>query len=171
MNLREIVNRAHFKPLQLKSASDSGMMIPTTLISSNTDDIQAFLKAHRQEGVMYQPLHALGFPTIELKSTAPYPTGPGIFQKKVKMKYAIRVVCFEQKLLAEKVTSRVSEPYSLQDSLIQSIRTCMVQLSLGSAAFDFIQTPDDACIFMNLSACPKLITDTMPACLRHDLVM
>lgn len=155
INPPEAVNRAHFKPLQLKCASDCGMTIPTTLCSNDANDIQAFLNAHAQDGVIHQPL--LG--------DVSWPSGSGIFQKKVKCEYAIRVTCFGSILTATQFESQVlsePEPYALSNQLTLSIRACMEQLGLHCAVFDFIKTQDGECVFMNLVAYPMLnhILDT-----------
>ncbi len=150
----DVVRRAHFKPLQLKCASDSGMTIPTTLCSNNKNEIRGFLDAHAQDGVMYQPLLEDAHPLVELMSSTSWPSGPGIFQKKVIMNYAIHVICFRSVLTAEKITPQtpIAEPYHLPVSLAHSIRACMNQLSLVAATFDFASTPNNRFVFMNLRA-------------------
>ncbi len=155
VNSPDAVSRAHFKPLQLKCASDCGMSIPTTLCSSDANDIQAFLKTYSQYGVVYQPLHGDAGDSIVLTPGASWPSGLGIFQKKIIAQYAIRVTCFGASLVAEKMASNMPimfEPYLLPRQLGASIRACMAQLGLLSAVFAFTKTPDDTCVFMNLTA-------------------
>ncbi|HBI21974.1 MAG TPA: hypothetical protein DDY37_05240 [Legionella sp.] len=157
VNSPDAVKRAHFKPLQLKCASDCGMTIPTTLCSNDANDIQAFLTAYGPGGVVHQPLHGGVNDSVVLPSDGSWPNGPGIFQKRVITQYAFRVICFGVDVVAEKVASQVPikfEPYTLPEPLKANICACMVQLGLVSAAFDFIKTPDEACVFMNVTACP-----------------
>ena len=153
-NAPDAVHRAHFKPLQLKCASDCGMIIPTTLCSHDANDIQAFLTAHGRDGVVHQPLHGGANDAVALPTDGSWPNGPGIFQKKVIPQYAFRVFCFGDALFAEKIASQAPiafEPYTLPAQLSASIQACMAQLGLRSAAFHFIKTLDGACVFMNVT--------------------
>ena len=74
-----------------------------------------------------------------------------MYQKRVMMQYAFRVICSGMSLVAEKKGAQTIEPYALPEQLKANIRACMAQLGLVSAVFEFIKTPDDVCVFMNLT--------------------
>jgi glutathione synthase/RimK-type ligase-like ATP-grasp enzyme len=121
INPKEAANRANFKLLQLKIASECGMTIPTTLCSNDPEEIHDFVRKHEALGVIYKPLCAnVWFEKDHTKivytsriSCSDLPTNqalqhsPGIFQKEVKKKYELRVTCFGDYLVAAKLNSQV----------------------------------------------------------------
>jgi len=92
---------------------------------------------------------------------------PGIFQKEIRKQYELRVTCFGDYVVAVKLHSQAHrngrgdwpamsasemslEPYDLPSSLVQQIRAFMRRLGIVFGCFDFIVTPDDQYIFLEV---------------------
>ncbi|MDP3561126.1 MAG: hypothetical protein Q8R83_02975 [Legionellaceae bacterium] len=182
INSKEAANRANFKLLQLKIASECGMLIPTTLCSNDPKEIHQFLTNHDDSGVIYKPLcsnfwfesnqikiaytarvHQQDLPSNHLLQKL-----PGIFQKEVAKKYELRITCFGDYIVAAKLNSQehidgmidwrairkeplVIEPYSLPTAIESKIRTFMREIGIVFGSFDFIVTPDDEYIFLEVN--------------------
>ncbi|WED42952.1 hypothetical protein [Legionella cardiaca] len=93
---------------------------------------------------------------------------PGIFQKEIKKKYELRVTCFGDYLVAVKLNSQehkdgyidwraiprgimAIEPYHLPSELARKIRLFMQKMGLVFGAFDFIVTPGNEYIFLEVN--------------------
>ena len=121
INSKESANRANFKLLQLKIASECGMIIPTTLCSNDPIEIHQFLTNNEDNGVVYKPLCSnFWFEENQVKvaytarvKNASLPDNkslqqlPGIFQKEIKKKYELRITCFGNYIVAAKLHSQV----------------------------------------------------------------
>lgn len=121
INSKEAANRANFKLLQLKTARECGMKIPTTLCSNDPEEIHEFMHKNESSGVIYKPLCAnVWFEAYQTKimyaskvSSKNLPSNevlqqlPGIFQKEVEKQYELRVTCFGDYLVAAKLNSQV----------------------------------------------------------------
>lgn len=138
INTREAANRANFKLLPLKTASDCGITIPTTLCSHDPEEIRSFQLQHEASGVIYKPINE-SFVLTGL---------PGIFQKKIKKKYQLHVSCFGDDLVAAKLNP--IEPYVLPEDLTIKIRKTMHELGIVLCTIDFMVTPDDEYIFLDM---------------------
>ena len=120
INTKEAANRANFKLLQLKIASQCGMAIPTTLCSNDPKEIRYFLLKHESEGVIYKPIcsnfwfeekqikitYTSKISFLDLPSNKLLQLTPGIFQKEIKKKYELRVTCFGDYIVAAKLNSQ-----------------------------------------------------------------
>ena len=120
VNSKEAATRANSKLLQLKIATECGMIIPTTLCSNDPLDIRYFLLKHEADGVVYKPLCAnfwfedqgikISYTTklsfLELPKNKLLQLTPGIFQKEIKKKYELRVTCFGDYIVAAKLNSQ-----------------------------------------------------------------
>ncbi|HHF7345554.1 TPA: hypothetical protein ACPSKB_001977 [Legionella feeleii] len=121
VNSKEAAIRANSKLLQLKTANQCEMIIPTTLCSNDPKDIRYFLLKHEEEGVVYKPLCA-SFWFEENKIKIAYTSKinfldlphnkllqlvPGIFQKEIKKEYELRVTCFGDYIVAAKLNSQI----------------------------------------------------------------
>ena len=120
INSKESANRANFKLLQLKIASECGMTIPTTLCSNDPEEIHMFMLKHESDGVIYKPLcsnvwfdddqvkiaYTSKISFIDLPTNQALQRSPGIFQKEVKKKYELRVTCFGDYIVAAKLNSQ-----------------------------------------------------------------
>lgn len=182
VNSKEAAHRANFKLLQLKTASECGFTIPTTLCSNDPLEIKQFLSQYEQSGVIYKPMcaHFWAEPSkTKISYTARMKTSlltdqkvlqklPGIFQVEVKKKFELRVTCFGDFVVAAKLNSQnhrdgmvdwrairgaqmMIEPYELPHDILQSIRLFMSQLGIVFGCFDFIVTPDDEYIFLEVN--------------------
>ncbi|WP_019217965.1 hypothetical protein [Legionella tunisiensis] len=120
VNSKEAATRANSKLLQLKIATQCGMIIPTTLCSNDPKDIRYFLLKYEEEGVIYKSLCA-NFWFEENKIKIAYTSKinfldlprnkllqlvPGIFQREVKKKYELRITCFGDYIVAAKLNSQ-----------------------------------------------------------------
>jgi glutathione synthase/RimK-type ligase-like ATP-grasp enzyme len=93
---------------------------------------------------------------------------PGIFQKEIKKKYELRITCFGDYLVAAKLDSQVHadglvdwrairegtllvEPYVLPAEIAEKIRIFMRQLGIVFGSFDFIVTPEDEYVFLEVN--------------------
>lgn len=93
---------------------------------------------------------------------------PGIFQKEIKKKYELRVTCFGEFIIAVRLNSQSHkegivdwraipegqmkiDPYILPIDLEKKIRVFMKKTGIVFGAFDFIVTPDDEIIFLEVN--------------------
>ena len=120
INSKEAANRANFKLLQLKIASECGLTIPTTLCSNDPDEIRLFMLKNADVGVIYKPLcsnvwfdddqvkiaYTSKISYLDLPTNQALQRSPGIFQTEVKKKYELRVTCFGDHLVAAKLNSQ-----------------------------------------------------------------
>lgn len=120
INSKEAANRANFKLLQLKLASECGLVIPTTLCSNDPNEIHQFLTSHDDTGVIYKPLCSnFWFESNQAKvaytarvqpKDLPNPQclqqTPGIFQKEIKKSYELRITCFGDFIVAAQLHSQ-----------------------------------------------------------------
>lgn len=121
VNTKEAAHRANFKLLQLKIASECGMIIPTTLCSNDPQEIHAFLLKYQRDGVIYKPLcsnfwfeneqvkvaYTSRVTFLDLPNNQLLQRSPGIFQKEMKKQYELRVTCFGDYIVAAKLHSQV----------------------------------------------------------------
>lgn len=120
INSKEAAQRANFKLLQLKIASECGLVIPTTLCSNDPQEIKHFLQVYAQSGVIYKPMCSyFWFETLQTKITYTarvkeknlpkrhiIQATPGIFQVEIKKKFELRITCFGHYLVAAKLHSQ-----------------------------------------------------------------
>lgn len=181
INNKSSANRANFKLLQLKIASECGFTIPTTLCSNDLEEIKQFIKNH-PEGVVYKPMcshfwfepahtkvtYTAQVQCNDLPKRRLVQAVPGIFQAKIQKKFELRITCFGQYLVAAKLHSQqhvdgmidwrairgprmLVEPYELPEEISDSIRLFMQRMDLVFGAFDVIVTPDDEYVFLEVN--------------------
>lgn len=169
INCKQAATRATSKLTQLNLAQQSGMLIPKTLCSNDPDDIRAFMRENQRHGVIYKPLCAnfwFDDQQVRVTYTAKVDLAlltsnwqlqmtPGIYQKEVKKRYELRIICFGDYLIAAKINSQNHaagkidwraipeaslqvEPYNLPSKLEKQIRRFMKQLGLVFGSMDFI---------------------------------
>ena len=182
INSKEAATRANSKLLQLKVAKECGMTIPTTLCSNDPQDIRYFLLKHEAEGVVYKPLCSnfwfedqrikIAYTTkisfLELPTNKLLQLTPGIFQKEIKKKYELRIMCFGDYIVAAKLDSQAHsagridwraipegemkvETYILPSSVEQQIRLFMQKMGLVFGALDFIVNEEHEYIFLEIN--------------------
>ena len=93
---------------------------------------------------------------------------PGIYQECITKKYELRVTCFGDYIVAAKINSQLHrdgvmdwrripprelnvEPYVLPDNLKQQIRFLMRELGIVFGCLDFMVTPDDQYVFLEVN--------------------
>jgi glutathione synthase/RimK-type ligase-like ATP-grasp enzyme len=93
---------------------------------------------------------------------------PGIYQQQIPKKYELRVTCFGDFIVAAKLDSQKYpegqidwralnktqidvEPYHLPERLKQQIRFLMREMGLVFGALDFIVTPNDEFVFLEIN--------------------
>jgi glutathione synthase/RimK-type ligase-like ATP-grasp enzyme len=93
---------------------------------------------------------------------------PGIFQTEVKKKYELRVTCFGDYIVTAKINSQAHfdgivdwrairhepmkvEEYKLPINIEMKIRAFMREIGIVFGSFDFIVTPDDQYIFLEVN--------------------
>lgn len=164
INSKEAANRANFKLLQLKTASECGITIPTTLCSNDPEEIRLFLLRHEASGIIYKPLGgddkqikipcASRIKYLDLPANQSLQRSPGIFQKEIKKQYELRVTCFGHYLVAAKLNSYnqglLIEPYILPEELATRIRAFMDELGIVFGVCNFIVTPENEYIFLEV---------------------
>ena len=121
INRKDAAFRANYKLLQLKVASDVGLIIPTTLCSNHAEEILNFYHKHQAQGIIYKPLtfqawdEGDGFricytAKIEDENVLKNPSikfFPGIYQEHIKKQYELRVTCLGDYIVAAKIDSQV----------------------------------------------------------------
>lgn len=120
INSKDSAYRANFKLLQLKVASECGLLIPTTLCSNDPQEIHQFINTHDRKGVIYKPLCSyFWFEALQTKisytarvNNKNLPQNPmlqavpGIFQIEIKKKFELRISCFGNYVVAAKLHSQ-----------------------------------------------------------------
>jgi glutathione synthase/RimK-type ligase-like ATP-grasp enzyme len=120
INSKEAAEKADFKLLQLKVASECGMLIPKTLCSNDPKEIHDFITSNSDSGVIYKPLcsnfwfesnqirmsYTSKVKKDDLPNNSTLQQAPGIFQKEIKKKYELRVTCFGDHIVAAKINSQ-----------------------------------------------------------------
>ncbi|OGV48567.1 MAG: hypothetical protein A3F46_04165 [Legionellales bacterium RIFCSPHIGHO2_12_FULL_42_9] len=108
----------------------------------------------------------IGF--LDLPTNQSLQRAPGIFQKEIKKKYELRITCFGDYLVAAKLDSQAHvdgqvdwrairqgkllvEPYTLPATLEHQIRLFMHRLGIVFGSFDFIVTPENDYIFLEVN--------------------
>lgn len=120
VNTKNSAYRANFKLLQLKVASECGLLIPTTLCSNDPLEIRQFISTYAPLNVIYKPMcshfwfekkHTKISYTARVNKKR-LPKGsilqavPGIFQIEIKKKFELRITCFGNYLVAAKLNSQ-----------------------------------------------------------------
>lgn len=171
--------RADLKPLQLQKAHAMGLQIPPTLVGNSPMAIRDFLARHDE--VIYKPLRGnhwqegsrrFGTYTArvrpeDLPADELLRCTPGIFQRRIPKRLEVRAQFFGASVFAVALDSgkagseldwRVGQgvhlaagPIELPATLQARCRALMRELGLVSGAFDFIITPDDEWVFLEVN--------------------
>jgi hypothetical protein len=157
-NPSDASNRLSFNWLQLKIASECGMMILTTLCSSNPNEICLFLQENQEKGVLEMPLFTKNTNNTEASISSPDTHLPRLFQKKIAMTHRVRVMYCNKALISFKWhADTVDTPptkltfYRISDELVHNIHQFMNKIGLVCATVDFIVTPEENLIFMTVT--------------------
>lgn len=182
INPYQRVNKANSKLLQLKVAAQVGFKIPETLFSNDPDKIRGFLKQHENQEIVYKSLYPMSWlmnDGVRLTYTTPIAIDdlppdhvlqatPGIFQKKIKKAYELRVTYFGGEYVAAKINSQKHpkakmdwrsapvyelemEEVKLPDHILKCCHAFMQKLGLVFGCLDMIVTPDNEYYFLEVN--------------------
>jgi hypothetical protein len=208
VNPRAVDRRVRYKATQLVLARRSGFHTPDTIISNDPTAISEFLDNHTGAGI-YKPLTWYFEPPDKILFTNSITTefvaqngasverAPGIFQPRIQKAFELRITIVEQKVFPVRVESQVLDgaqldwrrkqldltyrSHSLDTLFEERLLNFHRSLGLVYGAYDFIVTPDERAIFLevnpvgqwlwleDLTACPisqavakALISDDAP---------
>lgn len=170
------------KLFQLKVASQLGLNTPHTLISNNPTKIKEFISQFEKDGVIYKTLSPMFWfndnevrltytkciNIDDLPSDSVLQNTPGIFQKRIKKAYELRITYFGDSSIAVKLRSQehpkgkmdwryiptrelIVEEYTLPISINQFCKKFMNKLGLVFGCFDFIVTPENEYYFLEIN--------------------
>lgn len=170
----------NLKPLQLKLAGPAGLAIPVTLISNEPAPIRAFLRRHptviykplhghiwREDGREWGSYTAR-VTLDDLPADRLLRATPGIFQAQVAKQYEVRAQFFGDSCFAVRIDSQqieygefdwrmhqhhaaMSRAITLPPAVHAACRALMRSLGLVAGGFDFIVTPDDQWVFLEVN--------------------
>lgn len=172
--------RASSKMLQHSEAANAGFRMPTTVFTNDPNEIRRFLRSMGGR-VVYKPFRAVSwqdedtawmpFTAIvteaDLVSDELLLSVPGIYQELVPKAYELRVTAMGKRLFAARILSQSTVSGKLDwrmayDEL--TIETCelppqveqlcvdlMTSLGLVFGCFDFIVTPDQEHVFLEIN--------------------
>jgi len=178
INPPDIEAQANRKPLQLFTASASGLKIPPTLMSNTPADIKSFIESAPGR-VIYKPFTSMIWGNEDAIATLYANTiclddienwdlltlTAHLFQHYVEKEFELRVLYLEGKTLAYKLHSQSNEqskidwrklnsgalspePYELPASVHQALNAFMRSLGLVFGAVDMIVTPRGEHVFL-----------------------
>lgn len=181
VNRKEAANRANLKLLQLKVARECGFNLPQTLCSNDPTRIREFISQSTKtfiykplcsyfwhEEKVTKGLYTTKIEPSQLPCQEILRLTPGIYQEEIKKQYELRVTCFGDYVVAAKINSQTNkhgstdwrlipteqlevEPYQLPNQVVRRLRLFMQQLGIVFGAFDFIVTPDNQYIFLEVN--------------------
>lgn len=179
-NLAQI-ETAKNKLLQLRLASEIGLMIPPTLVTNNPESARKFFL--QVEGKMVSKLltaiaHSMESPDWflytskvqeeDLKSAESLRYCPMVFQAEIPKQLELRIVFVNRQVFVGALEASqyndltvdwrrpginpgAWQHHTLPDSLIKQIQVFMERLGLNFGAFDFILTPSGEYVFLELN--------------------
>lgn len=155
-------NRTYFKLLQLKIASECHMTIPTTLCSNDPEEIHSFIKNSPHAVIsklLWDSSVKTNTPLLTVSNLFLNPTlqqPPKLFQSIAVAEYELRIIAFGDYLVAVKLRTqsnqmnKIAEPYILPTLLTERIKTFMRRIGIAFGLFDFIVTPWQEYIFIEV---------------------
>lgn len=180
INPHDAARNADHKPKQLQLALRNGLRIPETLVSNRPEAIRRFLDAHPdaihkpligaswEENDKTLSTYTARVRPEDLPADALLRAAPGIFQAKVAKQYEVRAQFFGDSCFALKIDSNrieygdmdwrlhqhggmtdgsVALPEAVHAACLRQMRS----LGLVAGAFDFIVTPDDEWIYLEVN--------------------
>lgn len=186
INPYDAARNADHKPKQLQLALRNGLNIPETLVSNRPEAIRRFIDAHPsvihkpligaawEEDDKTLSTYTARVRAEDLPGEALLRAAPGIFQAQVPKQFEVRAQFFGASYFALKIDStrieygemdwRLHQNGAMTDGSVALpdavYRACMKQLdSLGlvAGAFDFIVTPDDEWIYLEVNEAGQFI--------------
>lgn len=186
INPYDAARNADQKPMQLQLAQRSGLKIPETLVSNRPEAIRAFIDRHPsvihkpligaawEENDKTLSTYTARVRPEDLPGDALLRAAPGIFQAQVKKQYEVRAQFFGASCFALKIDSSKIEygeldwrlhqhsdmtdgSVTLPDDVYQACLNQLRNLGLVAGAFDFIVTPDDEWIYLEVNEAGQFI--------------
>ena len=186
INPYDAARNADHKPKQLQLALRNGLKIPETLVSNRPEAIRRFIDAHPsvihkplvgsawEENDKTLSTYTARVRAEDLPNEALLRAAPGIFQAQVRKQFEVRAQFFGASYFALKIDStrieygemdwRLHQNGAMTDGSVTLpdavYRACMKQLqSLGlvAGAFDFIVTPEDEWIYLEVNEAGQFI--------------
>ncbi|HLO93162.1 MAG TPA: hypothetical protein VK195_02495, partial [Burkholderiaceae bacterium] len=181
VNALDAVERAGAKLRQLRLARAVGLRVPDTLCSNDPDEVRAF-HARQARGVVMKMQTVLApgmsggagnlYTTVieadDLQDERGLVLCPPLFQERIPKAEELRVIAVDGQLFCAAIrpqagTGRVDDwrPQTglawqiakLPESVASRFLTLMRRLGLRYGAADFIHTPDDDWVFLEVNAC------------------
>jgi ATP-grasp ribosomal peptide maturase len=170
------IARAEYKPLQLASARTVGLTVPDTLITNDPDEARQFAKEHGD--IVYKPFSSLGVAeqgkyrivysnritaddiTDTVTATA------HLFQQWIPKSHEVRLTVVDDELFAVRIdaesaaamvdwrTDYANLRYSeilVPDTVRDGVLNLLKMLMLRFAALDFVVTPDNEWVFLEVN--------------------
>ena len=186
INPYDAARNADHKPKQLQLALRNGLKIPETLISNRPEAIRSFIARHPsvihkpligaawEENDKTMSTYTARVRPEDLPGDELLRAGPGIFQAQVKKQFEVRAQFFGASCFALKIDSSRIEygemdwrlhqngdmtdgSVALPDDVYQACLKQMQSLGLVAGAFDFIVTPDDEWIYLEVNEAGQFI--------------
>jgi ATP-grasp ribosomal peptide maturase len=172
---------AGYKPVQLVLAHESGLQVPDTVISNEPDTVRRFAETGRtvtkmlgSNSLTEEGVQKLSFTRIvgesELADIADLrglETTTHLFQRWVPKHHEVRMTVIGEHITAAAITAHNAEAtidfradydqlaYELVDPPVQvatGVRRLMERMGLVYGALDFVVTPDDEWVFLEINA-------------------
>jgi glutathione synthase/RimK-type ligase-like ATP-grasp enzyme len=186
INPYDAARNADHKPKQLQLALRNGLRIPDTLISNRPEAIRAFIDRHPsvihkpligaawEENDKTLSTYTARVRSEDLPGDELLRAAPGIFQAQVKKQFEVRAQFFGASCFALKIDpSRIEYgemdwrlhqhgdmtdgSVTLPDHVYQACLKQLRSLGLVAGAFDFIVTPDDEWIYLEVNEAGQFI--------------
>jgi hypothetical protein len=186
INPYDAARNADHKPKQLQLALRNGLQIPETLISNRPEAIRAFIDRHPsvihkpligaawEENDKTLSTYTARVRSEDLPGDTLLRAAPGIFQAQVKKQFEVRAQFFGASCFALKIDSTRIEygemdwrlhqngnmtdgSVTLPDTVYQACLKQLASLGLVAGAFDFIVTPDDEWIYLEVNEAGQFI--------------
>lgn len=186
INPYDAARNADQKPMQLQLAQRSGLKIPETLVSNRPEAIRAFIDRHPsvihkpligaawEENDKTLSTYTARVRPEDLPGDALLRAAPGIFQAQVKKQFEVRAQFFGASCFALKIDPSKIEygeldwrlhqhgdmtdgSVTLPDDVYQACLNQLRNLGLVAGAFDFIVTPDDEWIYLEVNEAGQFI--------------
>ncbi|MGM9514972.1 MvdC/MvdD family ATP grasp protein [Roseateles sp. DB2] len=175
------LERAGAKLRQLRLARAAGLRVPDTLCSNDPDEVRAF-HARQARGVVMKMqtvlspgmgggagnLYTTVIEAADLQDDPGLVLCPPLFQERIPKAEELRVIAVDGQLFCAAIRPRASsgrvddwrpqsglawQPAQLPESVARCFRVLMRSLGLRYGAADFIHTPDDDWVFLEVNAC------------------
>ena len=175
------VERAGAKLRQLRLAREAGLRVPDTLCSNDPDEVRAF-HARQPRGVVMKMqtvlspgmsggagnLYTTVIEAADLEDSRGLSLCPPLFQERIPKAEELRVIAVDGQLFCGAIrpqagAGRVDDwrpqsglawlPAQLPDAVARRFLDLMRRLGLRYGAADFIHTPDDDWVFLEVNAC------------------